>query len=41
MRLEGLADDDVLRVDSNRKGELKIDEWKSLRELLAAVRNRA
>lgn len=37
MRLEGLADDDVLRVDSNRKGELKQDEWKVLRERLFDV----
>lgn len=37
MRLEGLADDDVLRVDSNRKGELKVEEWKSLRERLFDV----
>jgi type III restriction enzyme len=37
MRLEGLADDDVLRVDSNRKGELKAEEWKVLRERLFDV----
>jgi type III restriction enzyme len=37
MQLEGLADDDVLRVDSNRKGELKPDEWKVLRERLFDV----
>ncbi|NIE79835.1 restriction endonuclease subunit R [Asaia sp. As-1742] len=37
MQLEGLADDDVLRVDSNRKGELKADEWKVLRERLFDV----
>jgi len=37
MRLEGLADEDVLRVDSNRKGELKPDEWKVLRERLFDV----
>ncbi len=34
MQLEGLADDEVLRVDSNRKGELKPEEWKVLRERL-------
>lgn len=34
MQREGLADDEVLRVDSNRKGELKPDEWKVLRERL-------
>jgi type III restriction enzyme len=37
MRLEGLSDDDVLRVDSNRKGELKAEEWKILRERLFDV----
>jgi type III restriction enzyme len=34
MQLEGLADDEVLRVDSTRKGELKAEEWKVLRERL-------
>ena len=37
MRLEGLADDEVLRVDSNRKGDLKPDEWKVVRERLFDV----
>ena len=37
MRLEGLADDEVLRVDSSRKGDLKPDEWKVLRERLFDV----
>ncbi len=37
MQLEGLSDDEVLRVDSNRKGELKPDEWKVLRERLFDV----
>lgn len=37
MQLEGLADEEVLRVDSNRKGELKPDEWKVLRERLFDV----
>lgn len=37
MRLEGLADDEVLRVDSNRKGDLKSDEWKVVRERLFDV----
>lgn len=37
LQLEGLADDEVLRVDSNRKGELKPDEWKVLRERLFDV----
>jgi type III restriction enzyme len=42
MRLEGLKDDEVLRVDSNRKGELKPEEWKVLRERLFDVdRHRA
>ena len=31
LRMEGLNDDEVLRVDSNKKGELKPDEWKVLR----------
>lgn len=33
-RMEGLSDDDILRVDSNRKGELKKEDWASLRERL-------
>ena len=37
MRLEGLADGEVLRVDSNRKGDLKPEEWKVLRERLFDV----
>lgn len=37
MRLEDLADDEVLRVDSNRKGDLKPEEWKVLRERLFDV----
>lgn len=37
MRDEGLSDDEVLRVDSNRKGELKPDDWKQLRERLFDV----
>ena len=37
MHLEGLADDEVLRVDSNRKGDLKPDEWKVVRERLFDV----
>lgn len=35
--LEGLGEDEVLRVDSNRKGELKQDDWKLLRERLFDV----
>ncbi|TFZ54921.1 restriction endonuclease subunit R [Methylorubrum sp. Q1] len=37
MRHEGLTDDEVLRVDSGRKGDLKPDEWKRLRERLFDV----
>ena len=37
MQLEGLAEHEVLRVDSVRKGELKADEWKVLRERLFDV----
>ncbi|SFT21933.1 DEAD/DEAH box helicase family protein [Methylobacterium sp. yr668] len=37
MRLEGMADDEVLRVDSGRKGDLKPDDWKVLRERLFDV----
>jgi type III restriction enzyme len=34
---EGLTDEDILRVDSSRKGELRADEWKVLRERLFDV----
>lgn len=34
---EGLNEDEILRVDSNRKGELRADEWKILRERLFDV----
>jgi type III restriction enzyme len=34
LRDEGLADDDILRVDSNKKGECRPDEWSVLREKL-------
>ena len=37
LKLEGLSEGDILRVDSNRKGELKQDEWKVLRERLFDV----
>jgi type III restriction enzyme len=37
LKLEGLAENEILRVDSNRKGELKADEWKVLRERLFDV----
>ena len=31
---EGLSKDEILRVDSNRKGELKKNDWANLRERL-------
>ena len=34
---EGLGDEDVLRVDSSRKGELKGEQWKLVRERLFDV----
>lgn len=34
LKLEGLSDDEILRVDSNRKGELKQGDWAILRERL-------
>lgn len=34
---EGLAQDDVLRIDSNKKGELKPKEWEPVRERLFDV----
>lgn len=37
LKLEGLDEEDVLRVDSNRKGELKGEDWKKLRERLFDV----
>jgi type III restriction enzyme len=37
LKLEGLAESEILRVDSNRKGELKAEEWKVLRERLFDV----
>jgi type III restriction enzyme len=37
LKLEGLSEEEVLRVDSNKKGELKPDEWKVLRERLFDV----
>lgn len=33
-KLEGLSDDEILRVDSNRKGDLNRDDWAVLREKL-------
>lgn len=37
LSLEGLVEDEILRVDSTRKGEMKADEWKILRERLFDV----
>lgn len=37
LKLEGLGEDEVLRVDSNRMGEMKPNEWKVLRERLFDV----
>ncbi len=34
LRLEGLKDDEILRVDSNRKGEMPKEDWAVLREKL-------
>ena len=34
LRDEGLAEDELLRVDLNRKGELKKEDWGNLRERL-------
>lgn len=34
LRLEGLAEDEILRVDSNNKGELSKEKWAALREKL-------
>jgi type III restriction enzyme len=40
-KLEGLAEDEILRVDSNKKGELKPAEWAVLRERLFDVDHHA
>lgn len=37
LKEEGLTADDVLRIDSNRKGELKEEEWLRVRERLFNV----
>ena len=34
LKLEGLADEEILLVDSNRKGDLKKEDWAVLREKL-------
>ena len=41
LRLEGLSDEDVLRVDSNRKGEITPAEWAKFREKLFDMDRRA
>lgn len=37
VREEGLAEDDVLRIDSSQKGEMKEEEWKRVKEKLFNV----
>jgi type III restriction enzyme len=37
LKTEGLSDDDVMRIDSNRKGELPEDEWKEVKQKLFNV----
>jgi type III restriction enzyme len=39
--LEGLAEQEILRVDSNRQGELKPDDWKVLRKRLFGMDSHA
>jgi type III restriction enzyme len=34
---DGLAADDVLRIDSNRKGDVSLDEWQAIKKRLFAV----
>lgn len=34
LKEDGLSDDDILRIDSNKKGELTKDEWAATRERL-------
>ena len=34
LRLEGLGDEEVLRVDSNKKGEISEEEWRMLKQRL-------
>jgi type III restriction enzyme len=34
LQMEGLSEDEILRVDSNRKGEIKASEWAIFREKL-------
>lgn len=37
LHAEGMSDDDVLAVDSNRKGEMKKADWDATRERLFDV----
>lgn len=37
LKTEGLADEDVMRIDSNRKGELPEEEWKEVKQRLFNV----
>ncbi|MBR5237286.1 MAG: DEAD/DEAH box helicase family protein [Paludibacteraceae bacterium] len=37
LREEGLAEEDILRIDSSKQGELKEDEWKRVKERLFNV----
>lgn len=39
LRMEGLSEDDVLRIDSSKKGEVKDAEWLRIREKLFNVDN--
>lgn len=41
IRYEGLGEDEVMRVDSNKKGELKPEEWNRVREKLFAMDSHA
>lgn len=34
LRSEGLAEDDIMRIDSNRKGEIPPDEWEQTKQQL-------
>lgn len=34
LRAEGLADEDVVQIDSNKKGDVTIDEWREIKKRL-------
>ena len=34
LKMEGLSEEEILRIDSNRKGEIKQDDWDTMRERL-------